>query len=190
MRPGSLSCGVLNIGNRVDERVYHLVKRIPALFEPLSDTVKVKVYLVNDVPLNMPACSYSSMMGGYFPYPFFSYAALLKEQADKKLMKMDKHLDKVLVLTDKPLAGPESRIYGEADIGSPYAIVSTHGLYDGSGRGDERLALESCYLLGRTMDLPRCDAADCIMHPARTLTDIDARTTFCDSCARLFKARA
>lgn len=190
MHPCSLTCGVLNIGNRVDERVYQLIKRIPVVFGQLADVIDVKACLINDISLSMPATAYSPIAGGYFPYPFFSHAALFKEQADKKLMKMDKHLDKVLVVTDKPLAGPEGRIYGQADVGGLYAVVTTHGFYDGSGRGDERLVLEACYLLGRTMGLPRCDDAKCIMHPAETLADIDARTAFCESCIRVLRARS
>lgn len=81
-------------------------------------------------------------------------------------------------------------VFGEAQIGGPCALVSTHrlgqefyGLALDENLLSERLLKESIHELGHTFDLRHCQDYNCVMASSHAVEWIDLRGhTFCNSC--------
>jgi archaemetzincin len=81
-------------------------------------------------------------------------------------------------------------VFGEAQMGGPCALVSTHRLHQefyGLDRDDallgQRLLKESVHELGHTLDLRHCQDYRCVMASSHSVEWIDLReSTLCDSC--------
>jgi archaemetzincin len=87
-------------------------------------------------------------------------------------------------------------VFGEAQIGGPCALVSSHrlrqefyGLPPDSNLVAERLLKESIHELGHTMQLTHCDDYGCVMAASHAVEWIDVKNaTFCDGCrSRIFE---
>lgn len=82
-------------------------------------------------------------------------------------------------------------VFGEAQIGGPCAVVSTHRLrqeFYGLNSDDEllhqRLLKECIHELGHTLDLRHCQDYRCVMASSHVVEWIDLReSTFCRACS-------
>jgi len=88
-------------------------------------------------------------------------------------------------------------VFGEAQIGGPCGIVSSHrlrqelyGFAPDQKVCFERLLKEAVHELGHTLDLTHCDDYRCAMASSHAVEWIDLKEpTFCVSChARIFEA--
>jgi len=81
-------------------------------------------------------------------------------------------------------------VFGEAQIGGPCALVSTHRLRQGfyglpvdPEALRERLLKEALHEIGHTLDLTHCDDYQCAMAPSHAVEWIDLKAgTLCASC--------
>lgn len=81
-------------------------------------------------------------------------------------------------------------VFGEAQMGGPCAVVSTHRLrqeFYGLERDDallrQRLLKESIHELGHTLGLHHCEDYRCVMASSHAVEWIDLREhTFCETC--------
>ena len=81
-------------------------------------------------------------------------------------------------------------VFGEAQVGGPCALVSTHrlgqefyGLATDQDLLSERLLKEAIHELGHTFDLRHCQDYNCVMASSHAVEWIDLRgRTFCNSC--------
>jgi len=91
-----------------------------------------------------------------------------------------------------------SFVFGEAQMGGPCAVVSTHrlsqefyGLSPDKERLRERLVKEAVHELGHTFALTHCDDYRCAMASSHAVEWIDLKeTSFCASCQRKVMAEA
>lgn len=82
-------------------------------------------------------------------------------------------------------------VFGEARLGGPSAVVSTHrlrqefyGLPADDGLLAERLAKEAVHEAAHTLGLTHCRNAACVMFPSDTVEDTDVKAlAFCRACA-------
>lgn len=87
-------------------------------------------------------------------------------------------------------------VFGEAQLGGPAAIVSTHRLsnqFYGLARDDalmmERLEKEVIHELGHTFGLFHCRQFECVMRASTYVEEIDLkRAVPCEACASLIAA--
>lgn len=92
----------------------------------------------------------------------------------------------MLALTAADLYAPERRfVFGEATLGGCCALVSLARLGEGSpAQLPRRLLQEALHELGHVAGLGHCRAERCVMAPAESVADIDARSgEFCPRCA-------
>lgn len=83
-------------------------------------------------------------------------------------------------------------VFGEAQLGGPYAVISFHrlrqefyGLEQNSALLTERLLKECLHELGHTLDLRHCEDYRCAMASAHAVEWIDLReAAFCADCRR------
>jgi archaemetzincin len=83
-------------------------------------------------------------------------------------------------------------VFGEAQVGGPCAIVSTHrlrqefyGLPPDAGLLRQRLLKEAAHELGHTFDLLHCDDYSCAMAASHSVEWIDLKSPrFCADCTR------
>jgi archaemetzincin len=88
-------------------------------------------------------------------------------------------------------------VFGEAEMGGPCALVSSHRLrqdFYGLGRDDavlsRRLLKESVHELGHTLDLRHCQDYRCAMASSHSVEWIDLReAALCDSCRSQVEAK-
>jgi archaemetzincin len=81
-------------------------------------------------------------------------------------------------------------VFGEAQLGGAYSVVSTHrlrnalyGLPPAPALEDERLLKEALHELGHTFGLLHCQRQDCVMRASTTVDDIDIKGIFyCPAC--------
>ena len=81
-------------------------------------------------------------------------------------------------------AGGRDFVFGEATLGGGWAVVSLARLgAAGEPAFRERLMKEALHELGHLAGLRHCERRKCLMHPARDVADVDARTTeLCEIC--------
>ncbi len=98
---------------------------------------------------------------------------------------------RLLAITDVDLYIPILKyVFGEAQLGGPCAVVSSHRLrqeFYGLKRDDgllrERLLKECVHELGHTLELRHCQEYSCVMASAHAVEWIDLREdSFCESC--------
>ena len=86
-------------------------------------------------------------------------------------------------------------VFGEAQIGGPCGLVSSHrlcqefyGLPADAGLLQQRLLKEAVHEIGHTLDLTHCEDYQCAMAPSHAVEWIDLKeSTLCSSCqARVF----
>jgi len=86
-------------------------------------------------------------------------------------------------------------VFGEAQMGGPCAVVSSHrltqefyGLPPDSELLRQRLSKEAVHEIGHTLNLAHCDDYQCSMAPSHGVEWIDLKeTTLCEACqARVF----
>jgi len=88
-------------------------------------------------------------------------------------------------------------VFGEAQLGGPAAVVSSHRLrneFYGLPRDEallqQRLAKEAIHELGHTFDLVHCANFGCVMQSSTYVEDIDLKTDqFCPSCLVAIRAK-
>ena len=81
-------------------------------------------------------------------------------------------------------------VFGEAQMGGPCAVVSSHrlaqefyGLPDDPQLLRERLIKEAVHEVGHTLDLTHCDDYSCAMAPSHAVEWIDLKeSTLCPDC--------
>jgi archaemetzincin len=81
-------------------------------------------------------------------------------------------------------------VFGEAQLGGDFAVVSYHrlrnaayGLPPDPGLESNRLLKEALHELGHTLGLVHCASLDCVMHTSTYVEDIDLKEAmFCPSC--------
>ncbi len=104
---------------------------------------------------------------------------------------LDRHTWRLLGVTDADLYIPIlTFVFGEAQMGGPCAVVSTHRLqqeFYGLPRDPEllrqRLLKEAVHELGHTLHLTHCDDYRCAMAPSHAVEWIDIKgAEFCAMC--------
>lgn len=104
---------------------------------------------------------------------------------------LDRHTWRLLGVTDADLYIPIlTFVFGEAQMGGPCAVVSTHRLHQefyGQARDAEllrqRLLKETVHELGHTLHLTHCDDYRCAMAPSHAVEWIDIKEAdFCPVC--------
>jgi archaemetzincin len=104
---------------------------------------------------------------------------------------LDQHTWRLLGVTDADLYIPIlTFVFGEAQIGGPCAVVSTHRLrqeFYGLPRDPEllrqRLLKEAVHEIGHTLYLTHCDDYRCAMAPSHAVEWIDIKgAEFCNLC--------
>ena len=86
-------------------------------------------------------------------------------------------------------------VFGEAQLGGPAAIVSTHRLsnqFYGLARDDvlmlQRLEKELVHELGHTFGLYHCHQFECVMRASTYVEEIDLKRVYpCSACGTLLK---
>ncbi len=81
-------------------------------------------------------------------------------------------------------------VFGEAQMGGPCAVVSTHrlrqefyGLPPDGGLYHQRVVKEAVHEIGHTVSLTHCDDYRCAMAPSHAVEWIDIKdSTLCSSC--------
>ena len=81
-------------------------------------------------------------------------------------------------------------VFGEAQMGGPCAVLSTHrlrqefyGLPPDPGLFQQRLLKEAVHELGHTLDLPHCDDYRCVMASSHAVEWIDLKeSALCSQC--------
>lgn len=134
-------------------------------------------------PMELPPAAYLVVRGQYLA------AELL---ADLKSQRYS-GADRVLAITNGDLCAEGLNfVFGQAELGGRFAIISTHRLSASTSRGDGRLfssrvLKEATHEIGHTLGLGHCPNLRCIMHFSNTLEDTDLKGPgFCDGCtARL-----
>ncbi len=84
-------------------------------------------------------------------------------------------------------------VFGEALVGGPAAVLSTHrlrqsfyGLPEDNALLLNRLEKEALHELGHTFGLLHCRAVDCVMHFSNSVDEVDLKSRyFCAACRRL-----
>ena len=95
-----------------------------------------------------------------------------------------------LTASDLSIAGPRY-VFGEATLGGPCALVSLARLREPASGDDTlivraRLLREALHELGHLASLTHCDDPRCVMAPAQSLEEVDAReASYCASCGPL-----
>jgi len=96
---------------------------------------------------------------------------------------------RVLAVTDRDLCAEGLNfVFGQAELGGRFAIISTHRLRGSTTVGDGRLYYlrvlkEAIHELGHTFGLVHCDDMLCIMYSSNTLEDTDLKgPDFCHDC--------
>jgi len=88
-------------------------------------------------------------------------------------------------------------VFGEAQMGGPCAVVSSHrltqefyGLPPDADLLSQRLIKEAVHEIGHTLNLSHCDDYQCSMAPSHAVEWIDLKeATLCEACqARVFTA--
>ncbi|MEM2901069.1 MAG: archaemetzincin family Zn-dependent metalloprotease [Thermoplasmata archaeon] len=90
---------------------------------------------------------------------------------------------KILGIVDLDLFTPElNYIFGQAEIGGNYAVISLSRLHDVSHeKYISRMVKEAVHELGHTFGFHHCPDAKCVMHFSNTLADTDYKNeTYCD----------
>jgi archaemetzincin len=116
-------------------------------------------------------------------------------------MHLEKDLPKdalrILGITSVDLYVPSLNfVFGEAKLGGPSAVISTHRLYPqfyGQAPNEElflkRVEIEAVHELGHTFGLRHCPDQDCVMHFSNGIVDTDRKgSEFCGRCAGLVAA--
>ncbi len=97
----------------------------------------------------------------------------------------------ILVITSADLYVPVlTFVFGEAQLGGPRAIVSTHrlreefyGQADDQAKLDVRLAKEALHELGHTQGLRHCDNWRCVMASSHAVERLDLKEAqYCRLC--------
>jgi archaemetzincin len=104
----------------------------------------------------------------------------------------------LLAIADVDLYIPVLKyVFGEAQLGGPCAVVSTHRLHQefyGFDRDDDllrqRLLKESVHELGHTQDLRHCQDYRCVMASSHSVEWIDLRdSALCGACRSRVESR-
>jgi archaemetzincin len=115
----------------------------------------------------------------------------------KRLQPMANAGARLLAVTDLDLFVPIlTFVFGEAQVGGPCALVSTHrlgdeyyGLPPDPQLLAERLAKESLHELGHTMGLRHCADWRCVMASTHAVERLDLKqAAFCARCLRLLSS--
>ncbi len=128
----------------------------------------------------------------------FAYDASRKQYSAIELLKKLKDFTreedaKVLGVTEKDLFVPIlTFVYGQAQLGGRFAVVSTFRLaMRPSGKALElgRLIKEGVHELGHTFGLIHCPNSLCAMNFSHRLSQIDVKESFlCSDCRALLEA--
>jgi archaemetzincin len=128
--------------------------------------------------------------------PDFAYHAERQQYHSSEIlarMQQQDHSDcwRVLGVTEADLYIPIlTFVFGEAQLGGKYAVVSAHrlrqefyGLPPDRDLLMERLLKEAVHELGHTVELTHCDDYRCVMAPSHAVEWIDLKeSTFCPDC--------
>lgn len=91
-----------------------------------------------------------------------------------------------VIVTDRDLMTPESsQLFGISSYSRQIAVVSTFRLREPGGDLTRRLQNVMAHERGHLAGLLHCRTENCLMHPARTPQDIDARAEApCGQCPK------
>lgn len=112
-----------------------------------------------------------------------------------KFMRPDKH-EKVLAISDVDLYVPRLNfVFGEAELGGHFAIISLTRLHQSFYSLPENKALflertikEAVHELGHVYGLTHCPDPECVMHFSNSLLDTDQKSaSFCSHCQKLLE---
>ena len=103
--------------------------------------------------------------------------------------------DLVLGVTNVDLYSPDyDYVYGEAEMASGVATLSTYRLKGQRNNGvdssvlEERTAREAIHEIGHLLLLGHCPNPRCVMHACPCVADVDkAGSDFCDQCGQVLK---
>ena len=158
---------------------------------------KVEGSLLEDLCAAIPRCLHVACE--IFPAeldPVFSYHLERQQYHSSEILGRMQPLVRpqdwrLLGVTDVDLYIPILKyVFGEAQVGGPCALVSSHRLrqeFYGLDRDDailsQRLLKECVHELGHTLDLHHCEDYRCAMASSHAVEWIDLReATLCDSC--------
>src|SRR5271165_357799 len=158
---------------------------------------KVDVSLLRDLRAKIPRCLHVDCE--IFPAnldPAPSYHAERQQYHSSEILQRMQALVRpqdwrLLAVADLDLYIPILKyVFGEAQLGGPCAVVSTHRLHQGfyGLNHDEdllrqRLLKESVHELGHTLDLRHCQDYRCVMASSHSVEWIDLReSTLCGYC--------
>ncbi len=130
------------------------------------------------------------------PDPAFAFHPERQQYHSSEILQamqgyLDRHTWRLLGVTDSDLYIPIlTFVFGEAQIGGPCALVSTHrlrqefyGLPRDEGVLRQRLVKEAVHEVGHTLHLTHCDDYRCAMAPSHAVEWIDIKeASFCQMC--------
>jgi len=158
---------------------------------------KVEQSLLEDLRLAIPRClPVACELHSVELNPVFAYHAERQQYHSSEILGRMQPLVRpndwrLLGITDVDLYIPILKyVFGEAQMGGPCAVVSSHRLrqeFYGLERDDailrQRLLKESVHELGHTLDLHHCQDYRCAMASSHAVEWIDLReAVLCNSC--------
>lgn len=128
--------------------------------------------------------------------PAFSYHRERQQYHSSEILQAMQHrLEptswRVLAVADVDLYIPIlTFVFGEAQMGGPCAVVSTHrlrqefyGLPADPAALDQRLLKEAVHEIGHTLELTHCEDYECAMAPSHAVEWIDLKESMlCSAC--------
>ncbi len=98
--------------------------------------------------------------------------------------------DRILAITRSDLCAEGLNfVFGQAELGGRFAVISTNRLRASTSLGDgrlfyERVLKEATHEIGHTLGFGHCSSARCIMHFSNNLEDTDIKGPgFCPDCS-------
>ena len=137
------------------------------------------------IPAALPGMLHDNRYNSTMLLQYISENILIHERAAK-----------ILAITELDLYSPIfAKIYGEAQLGGKYAVMSTYRLrlpLNGSSNDGllviSRCQKEAVHEIGHTFGLIHCRDCNCIMYPSSALDDTDSKSdSLCPVCNELLQ---
>jgi archaemetzincin len=189
--PGRLSI-LITTGNKIlaEDKMGFKGRIILVILAEIDDYLILEIRRILEITFKRPVeMKFSVQSLGY------AFDSKRQQYASPRLISRLRRIKKnqgdvVLGITDVDLYSPDyDFVYGEAEMASGVATLSTYRLKNHQGRQvsleliKDRLSREAIHELGHLYKLGHCANPDCVMHPCTCVEDVDkSGHKYCDRC--------